>query len=67
MNIKVIIFYICLGNIRTQGLLAMDIDKLTMDIKMDPSAIISGSSAVEIEDLALVPALVILSHRREVE
>lgn len=45
----------------------MDIDKLTMDIKVDPGAIVSGTSAVEVEDLALVPALVVLSHRCEVE
>lgn len=45
----------------------MGIDKLTMDIKVDPGAIISGSSTVEVEDLTLVPTLVILSYRCKVE
>ena len=38
-----------------------------MNIEMHPSAIVGGASSVEIEDLALVPALVLLLHRSEVE
>ena len=38
-----------------------------MHIEVDPGAVVGGPRAVQVENLALVPALVVLLHRGEVE
>lgn len=38
-----------------------------MNIEVDPCAVVRGARSVQVEDLAFVPALVLLLHRRQVE